>query len=65
METAELQKKSKQELSQLLKEQRAKLQQLRFDLAAGKVKNIKEIRAIRKTIARIYTLAKMQETKSA
>ncbi len=33
-----------------------KLRQLRFDLAAGKVKNIREIREIKKDIARIKTL---------
>jgi len=53
---AELRKKSKMELQKLLKDDREKLQQLRFDLAAGKVKNVREIRRIKKEIARILNL---------
>ncbi|MGB9743110.1 MAG: 50S ribosomal protein L29 [Minisyncoccales bacterium] len=52
----EWRKKSKIELERILKDNRKKLQQLRFDLAAGKVKNVKEIRWLKKEIARILTL---------
>lgn len=45
----------KEELKKSLGEKRERLRQLRFDLAAGKVKNIREIRAIKKDIARILT----------
>ncbi len=58
MKTAELRQKSKTELEKFLKENREKLRQLRFDLAIGKVKNVREIRKIKKTIARILTLLK-------
>jgi ribosomal protein L29 len=44
------------ELQKLLKDDREKLQQLQFDLAAGKVKNVREIRRLKKEIARILTL---------
>ena len=35
-----------------------KLRQLRFDLSAGKVKNVREIRKFKKEIAQILTLSK-------
>jgi large subunit ribosomal protein L29 len=45
-----------EELNKLLKEKRDKLERLKFDLAAGKVKNISEVRKIKKDIAQIMTL---------
>ena len=56
METADLQKKTVEELRKLANEDRAKLQQLRFDLPGGKVKNVREIRKIRRNIARLLTV---------
>jgi len=56
MNIAELRQKSQGELRELLGDRRNTLRQLRFDLAAGKVKNVKEIRQLRKTIAQILTL---------
>lgn len=56
MKTMELRQKSKSELEKLLQDSREKLRQLRFNLAAGKVKNVREIRLIKKDIARILTL---------
>ena len=44
MKTAELRQKSKQELQNLLETAKVKLQQLRFDLASGKLKNVKDIK---------------------
>jgi len=58
MKITELRQKSKEELKKLLEEKRERLRQLRFDLASGKVKNVREIRQIRKEIARILTLLK-------
>ena len=55
MKIAEVKRKSENELQRTLKELRERLRQLRFDLSAGKVKNIREIRAIKKDIARILT----------
>lgn len=46
----------KKQLQQVLNEKKEKLRQLRFNLTAGKVKNVREIREIRKDIARISTL---------
>ena len=56
---SELKQKSKEELAKILQDSREKLQQLRFDLSAGKVKNVREIRQTRKDIARILTLLKV------
>jgi len=49
-------KMSRKELELALAEKREKLRALRFNLAAGKVKNVREIREIKKDIARILTL---------
>ena len=56
MKTKELKQKSKDELQKLLQNLREKMRQLRFNLASGKVKNIREIRQIKKDIARILTM---------
>ena len=58
MKIAEIRKKSGLELEKLLGELRRKLRALRFDLVSGKVKNIREIRKIKKSIARILTILK-------
>ncbi len=44
------------DLEREILEYRTKLRSLRFDLAAGKVKNIKEIQAVKKSIAQLLTL---------
>jgi len=56
MKAEELRKKSKLQLQKLLKEKRERLRQLRFDLASKKLKNYREIRQIKKDIARILTV---------
>ncbi len=58
MKAVDLRKKTKNELQSLLREKREKLVKLRFDLTAGKVKNIKEISLTKKDIARILTILK-------
>jgi len=58
MKINELRQKSKEELEKSLQDSREKLRQLRFDLSAGKVKNVREIRRIKKEIARILTILK-------
>lgn len=56
MKIKELKTLSNEELAKKIKDARERLRQLRFDLAAGKVKNVREIRQTRKEIARIKTL---------
>jgi len=58
MKPRELRQKPKDELNKLLEEKRNHLLVLRFDLAGGRVKNIREIREAKKDVARILTLLK-------
>ena len=58
MKIIELRQKTDSELTKLLQDNREQLRQLRFDLSSGKVKNVREIRKIKKGIARILTLVK-------
>ncbi len=58
MNLTELRQKSKEELQKILGDSREKLRQLRFNLSAGKVKNVREIRSLKKEIAQILTLLK-------
>ncbi len=54
--TRELRLKQEEELNQLLSESQKKLRELRFNLASGKVKNVRTIRVLKKDIARILTI---------
>lgn len=54
-EIQELKMKPLPELQKLLKEWREHLRVLKFDLAAGKVKNVEELRKLHKDIARALT----------
>ncbi len=56
MDLQELRKKSIEELRPMIQDEQKRLGQLRFDLFAGKVKNVKEIRQTRRRIARLFTL---------
>jgi len=59
MEMAELKKLSKKELENLLLEKRERVWQLRFGLTQKKVKNTREIKEIKKDIARILTFLRI------
>ena len=61
MKIKELSQKPKKELETLLSEKRERLRQLRFNISSGKVKNIREIREIKKDIARILTILKIKK----
>ena len=50
-----LKAKSDAELARLIKDDREKLRKLRFDLAAGKVKNVKALHETKRAIARAKT----------
>jgi len=58
MKTNELKQKSKEELQRILEDDRERSRQIRFDLSANKVKNVKETRNVKKEIAQILTLFK-------
>ncbi len=64
MKVVELKKKTNKELTKLLIKNKERLGSLRFDLASGRVKNVREIRNLKRGIARILTLIKLQEKKS-
>ena len=57
---AQLEKRTVEELKNLLEGNQEKLRQLRFDLAAGKVKDVKEVSRIKKEVAQILTLLKQK-----
>lgn len=56
MKAVELRKKTKTDLLKQLESNKEKIQSLRFDIVAGKVKNVRDIRATRKEIATIMTI---------
>ena len=58
VKAVELKKKTNKELTKLLIKNKERLRFLRFDLASGRVKNVREIRNLKKEIARILTLIK-------
>ena len=57
-ELQELKNKPITEYHRLIEEGKEKLRSLKFDLAAGKVKNVNELRSIKKNIARMETFIK-------
>lgn len=54
-EIQELKNKGAGELERLIRESNERLRALRFDLAAGKVKNVSELHELRKKVARMKT----------
>lgn len=56
MKITELRQKPKGELHKILQDNREKLRQLRFDLVSGKIKNVREVRKVKKEIAQILTI---------
>lgn len=58
MKVKELREKKEDELKKILSKKREKLQEIRFKLSSGRVKNVKEARDLKKDIARILTILK-------
>ena len=56
----QLEKRTVEELRNLLESNQEKLRQLRFDLATGKVKDVKKISRVKKEVAQILTLLKQK-----
>jgi large subunit ribosomal protein L29 len=56
MKAKDLRVKKTEELKKMLEDLRQKKQEYSFNLALGKVKNVKEIHQIKKDIARIMTI---------
>jgi len=55
LEMKNLKDKSEAELQDMLKEERAKLRDLRFQVKSDQYKSVRDIRVVRKNIARILT----------
>jgi large subunit ribosomal protein L29 len=53
---SEIRQKSKTDLNKTFLELSEKIGKLNFDLVSGKVKNVREIREMKKDIARIMTI---------
>ncbi len=64
MELQEVRAKSAVELEKMLVEQREKLRELRFRVARRELKNIRDIRKIKKEVARVLTVAKEAASKN-
>lgn len=56
MKFKELKSKSEKELQRLLSETRHNLQELEFKVHANQLKNLREVRVAKKTIARVLML---------
>ena len=56
MEFKELKSKTEKELRQFLAESRDQLRDLRFKDANKQLKNVREIRVVKKVVARVLTL---------
>lgn len=56
MDIKEIKKKKEGDLHKLLADSREKLRDLRFKDSSKQLKNVREIRAVRKTIAQILSL---------
>lgn len=63
-ELQELKNKPTAELTRLARDGAEKLRGLRFDLAAGKVKNVNELRVLRKNLARMQTFVRERENEN-
>jgi len=59
----ELKVKPIKEIERYVSDSKERLRALKFDLAAGKVKNVREIRILRKDIARALTLISENKNK--
>lgn len=65
MELKELQAMDDGQLTTLVREQREALRQLRFGIASKSVKNVREVRTRRLTVARALTLLAQRHAKPA
>jgi large subunit ribosomal protein L29 len=54
--------KSTEDLMKEIRELESRKEALQFDLAAGKVKNIREIRDVKKSVAQLRTLLTQRTT---
>jgi len=63
MDFKELKTKSEKELQNLLASERSRLLELRFKDSSKQLKNVRQIRVIRNTIAQVLTLINSKRSK--
>ena len=63
MEYKELKTKSEAELQKTLAQTREKMRELRFKDSGKQLKNVREIRVLKKTVAKILTLLNINKNK--
>ncbi len=63
MDIKELKEKNDQELDRQLEELRGQLRDMRFKDATGNLKKVREIREVRKTVARLLTVKRSRQAK--
>ena len=63
MDFSELKNKSAKDLQELLAEKRGKLRDLSFQASGTQLKNVRDIRQIKKAIARILTVLSSNKAK--
>lgn len=61
MDIADLRKKEGPELKRLLAAERERLRDLRFRTAAGQLKDVRQVRKARATIARLLTVLRQKK----
>ncbi len=61
MKAKDIRNKSNKELQKDLSDSRAKILQLSVDYRTKEIKNVREIRAVKRTVARILTVMAEQE----
>jgi ribosomal protein L29 len=57
MDTKELRQKSDKELSELVASLREKIRSMRFEISADALKDVRDVREAKKTLARALTIA--------
>jgi len=62
MKAKDLHQKIEQELKGLLAEKREKLRELNFDIHLKQSKNVRDVRKLKKDIARILTILKVKSS---
>ena len=56
MKNKELVSKSKDELMKIMEDKKKRIEEVRFKLTSGGIKNVKELREDKKDIARVLTI---------
>lgn len=61
MKIYELREKSKEDLAEMLNEKRGRVEVLREAIRTRKIKNVRELSAVKKDIARILTVIRLRK----